>query len=81
MLALPRLGCINLHASLLPPLPWRRADSVGVANGAVFTRHTTHMLLEEASTPAQSCCNGTFGIAPELTAVECSMSWLGAARR
>ena len=46
MLALPRLGCINLHASLLPryrgaaPIQW------AVAMGDVFTGNTT-MLLEE----------------------------------
>jgi len=46
MLALPRLGCINLHASLLPryrgaaPIQW------AVAMGEVFTGNTT-MLLEE----------------------------------
>ncbi len=46
MLSLPRLGCINLHASLLPryrgaaPIQW------AVAMGEVFTGNTT-MLLEE----------------------------------
>jgi methionyl-tRNA formyltransferase len=46
MLALPRLGCINLHGSLLPryrgaaPIQW------AVANGDAFTGNTT-MLLEE----------------------------------
>ena len=46
MLALPPLGCINLHASLLPryrgaaPIQW------AVANGEIFTGNTT-MLLEE----------------------------------
>ena len=46
MLALPRLGCINLHASLLPryrgasPIQW------AVANGETVTGNTT-MLLEE----------------------------------
>ena len=46
MLALPRLGCINLHASLLPryrgaaPIQW------AVAMGDAFTGNTT-MLLEE----------------------------------
>ena len=46
MLALPRLGCINLHASLLPryrgaaPIQW------SVAMGETVTGNTT-MLLEE----------------------------------
>ncbi|MGA2349064.1 MAG: methionyl-tRNA formyltransferase [Terracidiphilus sp.] len=69
MLALPRLGCINLHASLLPryrgaaPIQW------AVAMGDVFTGNTT-MLLEEGLDTGPILLQRAFGIAPELTAVE-----------
>ena len=69
MLALPRLGCINLHASLLPryrgaaPIQW------AVANGDAFTGITT-MLLEEGLDTGPILLQRAIGIAPELTAVE-----------
>jgi methionyl-tRNA formyltransferase len=50
MLALPRLGCINLHASLLPryrgaaPIQW------AVANGDAVTGNTTMLLAEGLDT-------------------------------
>jgi methionyl-tRNA formyltransferase len=80
MLALPRLGCINLHASLLPryrgaaPIQW------AVANGDVFTGNTT-MLLEEGLDTGPILLQRAFGIAPELTAVELldELAWGGAA--
>jgi methionyl-tRNA formyltransferase len=46
MLALPRLGCINLHASLLPKYRGAAPIQWAVANGETETGNTT-MLLEE----------------------------------
>jgi methionyl-tRNA formyltransferase len=69
MLALPRLGCINLHASLLPryrgaaPIQW------AVAMGETITGNTT-MLLEEGLDTGPILLQRAFAIAPELTAVE-----------
>ena len=79
MLALPRLGCINLHASLLPryrgaaPIQW------AVANGDAFTGNST-MLLEEGLDTGPILLQRAFGIAPELTAVELldELAWGGA---
>jgi len=51
MLALPRLGCINLHGSLLPKYRGAAPIQWAVAMGDAFTGNTT-MLLDEASTPA-----------------------------
>ena len=69
MLALPRLGCINLHGSLLPryrgaaPIQW------AVANGDAFTGNTT-MLLEEGLDTGPILLQRTVEIAPDQTAVE-----------
>jgi methionyl-tRNA formyltransferase len=69
MLALPRLGCINLHASLLPryrgaaPIQW------AVAKGETITGNTT-MLLEEGLDTGPILLQRAFAIAPEMTAVE-----------
>ena len=69
MLALPRLGCINLHASLLPryrgaaPIQW------AVAMGETVTGNTT-MLLEEGLDTGPILLQQAFAIAPEQTAVE-----------
>ena len=79
MLVLPRLGCINLHASLLPryrgaaPIQW------AVANGDAFTGNST-MLLEEGLDTGPILLQRAFGIAPELTAVELldELAWGGA---
>lgn len=46
MLALPRLGCINLHASLLPKYRGAAPIQWAVAEGETVTGNTT-MLLEE----------------------------------
>lgn len=46
MLALPRLGCINLHASLLPKYRGAAPIQWAVASGDAVTGNTT-MLLEE----------------------------------
>jgi methionyl-tRNA formyltransferase len=69
MLALPRLGCINLHASLLPryrgaaPIQW------AVAMGDAFTGNTT-MLLDEGLDTGPILLQQALAIAPEQTAVE-----------
>jgi methionyl-tRNA formyltransferase len=69
MLALPRHGCINLHASLLPrhrgaaPIQW------SVAMGDAYTGNTT-MLLEEGLDTGPILLQQTVEIAPEQTAVD-----------
>jgi methionyl-tRNA formyltransferase len=69
MLALPRLGCINLHGSLLPnyrgaaPIQW------AVAMGDAVTGNTT-MLLEEGLDTGPILLQQTVEIGPEQTAVE-----------
>jgi methionyl-tRNA formyltransferase len=69
MLALPRLGCINLHASLLPryrgaaPIQW------AVAMGDLFTGNTT-MLLEEGLDTGPILLQQALAIAPERTAAD-----------
>jgi methionyl-tRNA formyltransferase len=69
MLALPRLGCINLHASLLPryrgaaPIQW------AVATGDAFTGNTT-MLLEEGLDTGPILLQQALAIAPRQTAAE-----------
>ncbi len=69
MLALPRLGCINLHASLLPryrgaaPIQW------AVAMGDAYTGNTT-MLLEEGLDTGPILLQQTLEIGPEQTAAE-----------
>jgi methionyl-tRNA formyltransferase len=69
MLTLPRLGCINLHGSLLPryrgaaPIQW------AVAMGDAFTGNTT-MLLEEGLDTGPILLQQAFGIDPALTAAD-----------
>jgi methionyl-tRNA formyltransferase len=69
MLALPRLGCINLHASLLPryrgaaPIQW------AVAMGEVFTGNTT-MLLEEGLDTGPILLQQALAIGAEQTAAD-----------
>jgi methionyl-tRNA formyltransferase len=69
MLALPRLGCINLHASLLPryrgaaPIQW------AVASGDPVTGNTT-MLLEEGLDTGPILLQRTEPIGPDETAAE-----------
>jgi methionyl-tRNA formyltransferase len=79
MLALPRLGCINLHASLLPRYRGAAPVQWAVANGDVFTGNTT-MLLEEGLDTGPILLQRAFGIAPELAAVELldELAWGGA---
>jgi methionyl-tRNA formyltransferase len=69
MLALPRLGCINLHASLLPryrgaaPIQW------AIAMGDAYTGNTT-MLLEEGLDTGPILLQQTIEIGPEQTALD-----------
>jgi methionyl-tRNA formyltransferase len=69
MLALPRLGCINLHASLLPkhrgaaPIQW------AIALGDAYTGNTT-MLLEEGLDTGPILLQQTMEIGPNQTAVD-----------
>jgi methionyl-tRNA formyltransferase len=69
MLALPRLGCINLHGSLLPkyrgagPIQW------AVASGDAFTGNTT-MLLEEGLDTGPILLEQTIEIGPDQTAAD-----------
>jgi len=76
MLALPRLGCINLHASLLPryrgaaPIQW------AVAIGDTITGNTP-CFLKKASTPAHSASAG----AGHCAAPDCGGSLRSVGRR
>lgn len=69
MLALPRLGCINLHASLLPryrgaaPIQW------AVAMGETITGNTT-MLLEEGLDTGPLLMQQALAIFPHQTAAD-----------
>ena len=69
MLALPRFGCINLHASLLPryrgaaPIQW------AVAMGDAYTGNTT-MLLEEGLDTGPILLQQSNDIGPHQTAAE-----------
>jgi methionyl-tRNA formyltransferase len=69
MLALPRLGCINLHGSLLPKYRGAAPIQWAVAMGDAVTGNTT-MLLEEGLDTGPILLQQTVEIAPEQTAVE-----------
>ncbi|MGA9669240.1 MAG: methionyl-tRNA formyltransferase [Terracidiphilus sp.] len=69
MLALPRLGCINLHGSLLPKYRGAAPIQWAVAMGDAFTGNTT-MLLEEGLDTGPILLQQTVEIRPEQTAVE-----------
>jgi len=69
MLALPRLGCINLHASLLPTYRGAAPIQWAVASGDAFTGNTT-MLLEEGLDTGPILMQQTHEIGPDRTAVE-----------
>ena len=69
MLALPRLGCINLHASLLPKYRGAAPIQWAVAMGDAFTGNTT-MLLEEGLDTGPILLQQTIEIGPHQTAVE-----------
>jgi methionyl-tRNA formyltransferase len=69
MLTLPRLGCINLHGSLLPKYRGAAPIQWAVANGDAFTGNTT-MLLEEGLDTGPILLQQTIEIGPEQTSVE-----------
>ncbi len=69
MLSLPRLGCINLHASLLPKYRGAAPIQWAVAMGDAFTGNTT-MLLEEGLDTGPILLQETVEIGPDQTAVE-----------
>jgi methionyl-tRNA formyltransferase len=69
MLALPRLGCINLHASLLPKYRGAAPIQWAVAMGDAFTGNTT-MLLEEGLDTGPILLQQTVEIAPDQTAAD-----------
>lgn len=69
MLALPRRGCINLHASLLPKYRGAAPIQWAVANGDAFTGNTT-MLLEEGLDTGPILLQQTHEIGPEQTAAD-----------
>jgi methionyl-tRNA formyltransferase len=69
MLALPRLGCINLHASLLPKYRGAAPIQWAVAMGETVTGNTT-MLLEEGLDTGPILLQQQVPIAPEQTAAD-----------
>jgi methionyl-tRNA formyltransferase len=69
MLALPRLGCINLHGSLLPKYRGAAPIQWAVAMGDAFTGNTT-MLLEEGLDTGPILLQQTVEIGPDETAVD-----------
>ena len=69
MLALPRLGCINLHASLLPKYRGAAPIQWAVAMGETMTGNTT-MLLEEGLDTGPILLQRETGIGPDQTAAE-----------
>ncbi len=69
MLALPRLGCINLHGSLLPKYRGAAPIQWAVAMGDAFTGNTT-MLLEEGLDTGPILLQQTVEIGREQTSVE-----------
>jgi methionyl-tRNA formyltransferase len=69
MLALPRLGCINLHGSLLPKYRGAAPIQWAVAMGDAFTGNTT-MLLEEGLDTGPILLQQTVEIAPDQTAAD-----------
>lgn len=69
MLALPKHGCINLHASLLPKYRGAAPIQWAVAMGDAFTGNTT-MLLEEGLDTGPILLQETVEITPDQSAVE-----------
>jgi methionyl-tRNA formyltransferase len=69
MLALPRLGCINLHGSLLPKYRGAAPIQWAVANGETVTGNTT-MLLEEGLDTGPVLLQQRIPIEPNQTSVE-----------
>jgi methionyl-tRNA formyltransferase len=79
MLGLPRLGCINLHGSLLPKYRGAAPIQWAVAMGETVTGNTT-MLLEEGLDTGPILLQQQVPIRPEQTSVELfhELSVLGA---
>jgi len=69
MLRLPRLGCINLHASLLPKYRGAAPIQWAVAMGETVTGNTT-MLLEEGLDTGPILLQQEIAIGPEQTAAD-----------
>lgn len=69
MLALPRLGCINLHGSLLPKYRGAAPIQWAVAMGDAYSGNTT-MLLEEGLDTGPILLQQTVEIGPDQTAVD-----------
>ncbi len=69
MLALPRLGCINLHASLLPKYRGAAPIQWAVAMGEAVTGNTT-MLLEEGLDTGPILLQQQVPIGPDQTAAD-----------
>ena len=69
MLALPRLGCINLHASLLPKYRGAAPIQWAVAMGEKVTGNTT-MLIDEGLDTGPMLLQQECAIGPETTAAD-----------
>jgi methionyl-tRNA formyltransferase len=69
MLSLPRLGCINLHGSLLPKYRGAAPIQWAVAMGEAVTGNTT-MLLEEGLDTGPILLQQALPVAPEQTAAD-----------
>jgi methionyl-tRNA formyltransferase len=69
MLTLPRLGCINLHGSLLPKYRGAAPIQWAVAMGDAYTGNTT-MLLEEGLDTGPILLQQTVEIGQDQTAVD-----------
>jgi methionyl-tRNA formyltransferase len=69
MLVMPRLGCINLHGSLLPKYRGAAPIQWAVAMGDAYTGNTT-MLLEEGLDTGPILLQQTIEIRPEQTAAD-----------
>ena len=69
MLALPRLGCVNLHGSLLPKYRGAAPIQWAVAMGESFTGNTT-MLLEQGLDTGPILLQQKIPIHPDQTAID-----------
>jgi methionyl-tRNA formyltransferase len=69
MLSLPRLGCINLHGSLLPKYRGAAPIQWAVAMGDAYTGNTT-MLLEEGLDTGPILMQQSVEIGPHQTSVD-----------
>lgn len=69
MLTLPRYGCINLHASLLPKYRGAAPIQWAVANGETITGNTT-MLLEEGLDTGPILQQQAYAIRPNESAAD-----------